>query len=353
MRPAPIYCALFVWNSATGGRFIAPYLHIAHHLNNSFYVGSIISFQFFTTSMLSGWGGQKADFLERKYPLFGRIYVLVGGITLGTLAFLMESMDNAIDFFQALDLFDIIGADGEIMSGSTTENRGDIRLVLFSWHFFWRIIYAISIALTAPVLDGLTIAHLKREANTNGSSYKFEGNKYGRERLHGAIWWGIGNVIIGCSIDRWGFECMSALSIISTLACYMMIYIYHHSQVQEHSNTVMVDQENDVLLVDGQRSQQDYSAIINVTLDDQAVETDENKTESMENIGTIQESTNKTDSDISNTSLSFWSLLNLLVKTPYSTGFFIAYFLLNVGFAVVENLIFLFYQSVLGSSYTM
>ncbi len=300
--------------------------------------------------MLSGWGGQKADEMERKYPLFGRIYVMVGGITLGTFAFLMESMDNVIDFFQVLDLFDIIGADGEIMSGSTTENRGDIRLVLFLWHFFWRIIYAISIALTAPVLDGLTIAHLKREANTNGLSYKFEGNKYGRERLHGAIWWGIGNVIIGCSIDRWGFDCMSALSIISTLTCYMMIYIYHRSQ--EHTNAVMVDQENDDLL-DGQRSQQDYSAIINVTLDDQTVDTNESKTEIMENIAKIQESTNKADKDISNTSLSFWSLLNLLVKTPYSTGFFIAYFLLNVGFAVVENLIFLFYQAVLGSSYTM
>ena len=343
MRPGAIYCTVFIWNSTTGGRFIAPYLQIAHHLDNASYVGAIIAIQFFTTSILSGWGGNMADNMERKFPMKGRIYVLICGITSGTISFLMENIDNYIsDFVERFRGFEVIGDEDQ---RSFVREEGNLHLlILFVWHFFWRQMYAISIALTAPVLDGLTIAHLKKEAISNGTSYVTEENKFGRERLHGAIWWGIGNLIIGYSVDKWGFNSLCILSIMSTLACYGMIIFFYHCAYVQASSSNSIDPESIRLL----HNRQD---IDHEQQDEPSIETYESSRGSLAHIA--RDHDYKTCNGTDDTSLSFWSLLSLLVETPYSKGFFFAYFLLNVGFAVVENLIFLFYQTVLGSSYTM
>jgi hypothetical protein len=50
---------------------------------------------------------------------------------------------------------------------------------------------------------------------------------------------------------------------------------------------------------------------------------------------------------------SLLSLLYLAFSNPHRAAFSLAFFLLNLGMAVVENLIFLFYASTLGSSNTM
>ena len=316
MRPAAIYSATFVWNAITGGRFIAPYLHIAHHLKDSKSIGTIIATQFFVSSLLSGWGGQIADSMERSYPLKGRIIVLVAGMTLGAFAFSIESADDY--FFPLLN-----------------------RLGLFMWHLYWRMVYSIAVALTGPVLDGLTLAHLKRERQESRLSSSLHNGKYdwyGRERLHGAIWWGIGNVVIGYSIDRWGFGVLNSLTIISTLLCYVTLCLYYLLQSQNRQAASSVNENGD----EGHTHQRNCE-----------VEANENIVESTEYtpLRKMKKVSSTPPLDEQNVTLRF--LFSLLFSTPQNTGFVIAYCLLNVGFAVIENLIFLFYQSVLGSSYTM
>ncbi len=342
MRPAILYCAIFVWNAITSGRFIAAQFHNMHHLSNSA-IGSIIAFQFFTSSLVSGWGGNFADKMERLFPLRGRIQVLVLGLTLGTCGFLIESMVSPVGYqsFHSLWFFVEDTSGGSSSSSSSSKEAGKreqdkTMLGPFLWHLGWRTAYAVSNTLVAPVLDGLTLAHLKRESTMNGATSPVEENKYGRERLHGAIWWGIGNLIIGICIDKWGYQILCPLSIISTIVCYITIALYYFCL--KDPNCIQ-SPENLSLLHNGTTQGEEHKS--------QDADTDES---TVENNSPRRA---KGDNNEENEVVSMWSLLYLLVATPYSVGFFIAYFVLSVGFTVVENLIFLFYQSVLGSSSTM
>lgn len=352
MRPAAIYCALFIWNAITGGRFLAPYLQIEHHISESSLVGIIIAVQFLISSLLSGWGGRIADKMESKYPLVGRILILSCGIAIGTSVFLIESTGKDSNY---LDCRYTSSADDIQNQVVAVENDLDQIKCAFIWHLCWRITYALSVALTAPVLDGLTLAHLKREATECNTTCEMEQYKYGRERLHGAIWYGIGNVLIGICLDHVGFDILYTLSILSTLVCYIVILIYCRDVTPsavfgnklEHNLTLLNDADNDKSPcgeighhnneVDDLEKSNRYKSI---------VDTVEDPTEKTQKLTSIS---NPTTASL----VSFWSLLSLLVSSTYNTSFFISYFLLNIGLAVVENLIFLFYQSILGSSYTM
>ena len=309
MRPAVIYSTIFVWNATTGGRFIAPYLLIAHHLKNSSSVGKIIATQFFIASLLSGWGGKIADSMERSYPIKGRTIVLAVGVSLGTCASLIETADFIIPMNS---------------------------LALFLWHLHWRIIYSIAVALTGPVLDGLTLAHLKKEQEEIERLHGAKHDGYGRERLYGALWWGVGNVIIGCSIDQWGFEVLSSLTLASTAACYITIFLYYLFQYQ-HSQEITSMIQN----TPNHEEREFYE-----------IETDESTVESHEQ-SPLKGTKKRVDPTPTERDITLQYLLSLLLSTNENVGFVIAYCLLNIGFAVIENLIFLFYQSILGSSYTM
>lgn len=58
-------------------------------------------------------------------------------------------------------------------------------------------------------------------------------------------------------------------------------------------------------------------------------------------------------SDTSITDYSLMKLLGMAFSTTHRIAFFVVFGLLNIGMAVVENLIFLFYQESLGSTKTM
>lgn len=295
---------------------MASYLNVAHHLNNSSSVGKIIATQFFVTSILSGWGGQIADSMERSYPLKGRIMVLAAGLSLGTFAFLLEGEDFVIP--------------------------RDNNLGLFMWHLNWRMVYSIAAALTGPVLDGLTLAHLKKEREAHNDERlhnNAQNDGYGRERLHGALWWGIGNVFIGYSIDHWGFEVLRSLTICSTVLCYVTIYLFYRFQSQLSEETISI-----IGNAESHAHEQNGSY---------EIETDESTVESHERSPLRKGTKQSIESPPTENDINIEFLFSLLLSSPQNIGFLIAYCLLNVGFAVIENLIFLFYQSILGSSYTM
>ena len=99
--------------------------------------------------------------------------------------------------------------------------EGDYTLL---WYLLLRVIYSCGVALINPTMDGLTLAHLNRE----GSSQK----EYGKERLHGAVWWAIGNILLGISLDLYGFQAVYFWTFIAfsgstiVLAFYAKIHSY-------------------------------------------------------------------------------------------------------------------------------
>ena len=100
-----------------------------------------------------------ADEWERQNPCHGRLNVIRIGILLGLGLSIVEGLGNRY-----------------LMR---TADEG--ALILFWWNLSLRSGYAIAVALTQPVLDGLILAHLKRE----GQNTAVGSEEYGRERVHG------------------------------------------------------------------------------------------------------------------------------------------------------------------------
>ena len=80
----------------------------------------------------------------------------------------------------------------------------------FAFHLTMRLLFAVANALTAPVLDGLTIAYLEQQETLYGDGDDSSGGMgkadFGKERLYGAISWAMGNVMAGLLIDSFGLS---------------------------------------------------------------------------------------------------------------------------------------------------
>ena len=124
-------------------------------------------------------------------------------------------------------------------------------------------------------------------------------------RTIGAVGWGMSSVLIGIICENFGYD-VTLLSMVlgSSLLCYLVFYIY------EGTSQVAFQSEETTPL----RNEQTPAGEAEETL---------------------------------------WKLLLMACSTTYKIAFFVLYFLLNIGMAVVENLIFLFYREALGSSQTM
>lgn len=315
VRPGLIFCALYTWNASTGGRFLAPYL--GKSLPDSSSIGTILACQMMITSILGGLGGKLADKWERQKPFHGRLNVMRLGIFLGMCITLLEGTGNKV----------ISSSTNNIVSYHVW--GGSIR---FWWNLLLRSCYAIAVVLTGPVIDGLVLTHLKNEGN-----HSTEG--YGRERLHGAIWWGISNIIIGIACDHLGYDVALLIMILLTsLLCFTAISVYEAGATQQFR----IPQDNgnhneeSMLLADARQE---------AALDhEDSVICDKHKNEI--EIQPIDSQENEVEQ-------SLWVLFILVISTPRRASFLLSFFLLNIGMAVVENLIFLFYSSTLGSSQTM
>lgn len=150
-RPRLLYIASFAWLAVTGGRFMAPFLE--HQANYSdTLVGTALASQYAVYSLLGSVGGSWADSLELQFPNRGRAQVMFIGAALGSTSFLLHGMSLV---FPTRQIFSSI-----------------------EWHFGLRILWACSLAMVMPVLDGMTLAHLEK---TNG----MDPSDYGKERLYG------------------------------------------------------------------------------------------------------------------------------------------------------------------------
>jgi hypothetical protein len=170
-----------------------------------------------------------------------------------------------------------------------------------TWFFLLRVIYSASTSFLFPVLDGICLDFLKK-STTN--------KDYGRERLYGAISWALANLIMAPCLDSsFGFKSLYPLCVFSSIMLLGMIHIY---SLQE-------DQQSKLL------TQSSHGEIVNVMTSE--------------------------DGDTL-TSLSMTALLRIIIASWFGFAFVFAMVTLSSGQAIVENLVFLYFEY-LGSSYTL
>jgi MFS family permease len=228
--------------------------------------------------------GSYADARERQFPHHGRSQVLLLGVIVGTLCFWLHGVhylfvdDNAKQWLDS-----------------------------FGYHVVVQCLYATCFAIMFPVLDGIALEYLQRQ---NGS----DSMDYGKERLYGAVSWGITNLLFGVLIDVWGFWIAYPCALVTAVYSVVTLRIY----AQAHAACTpepMLASTNGL--------------------------PDSNTTEAIQKHDDKMKPT---------TPPSNLSLLLVVLGTIYGIAFCLSYFLLATGLSVVENLVFLFFEFLGGSN---
>lgn len=175
--------------------------------------------------------------------------------------------------------------------------------------------YACCLGILFPVIDGMTLAFLRKHMG--------DSKDYGKERLYGAIWWGIANLVFGPLIDRFGFVVAYPCAMLSSMVSITAILYYAHGQALSE----MPDDKGD-------------------DLEETIFDTDETPLTSE----TSTNSEGEGEDEKKDSSVSDWSLIRSVVSTSYGAAFILMYFMLASGLSVVENMVFLFFEYLGGSN---
>lgn len=292
VRPRLLYSSIFVWISLCGGRFLAPQLRDVGFSDSQ--IGLCLALQTVIQSACSSASGVLADAQERKQPGRGRAHVLVAGILVGSAAFLLEGLHHIWPSF--------------------------VFVSRVSWHVTLRCFYAGATSIVFPVLDGLTLDYLEHHGNGK--------TDFGKERLYGAIWWAITNLIMGPSLDRLGFSILYIYAIVSTLAVVWTVALFTASQERQHQvSTTDARNEKEAL----NEEQEEDKFLPQPTLQ--------------------RQKSHMVETKHTNT-LPLKRLLGVIFCTTFGFAFMLAIFCLSIGTAVVESLVFLYFED-LGSSFTL
>lgn len=172
------------------------------------------------------------------------------------------------------------------------------------------------------------------------------------------MWWGLANVVIGICADKFGLDAaLFGLTVIATLISFFTLSTYEASMQYVSSSP-----ERGPLIPSTPKQN-----IVNTNeIEDRNVERKEGVEKDSLLPSRVKSSrlpqrsisiNSHRDHDPSASSsridYSWCNLLCLAFATTYQCGFIAAFFCLNIGMAVVENLIFLFYEETLGGSPTM
>mmetsp|Transcript_38961 Transcript_38961/g.83927 ORF Transcript_38961/g.83927 Transcript_38961/m.83927 type:complete len:560 (-) Transcript_38961:3968-5647(-) len=316
-RPRWLYSAIFVWNTLSVGKFTAPLLQQLSPKFTDSMIGFTFALQYGIVACLAGWGGSMSDNQERIVSSsssssspwtscwgWGRVKVLLYAIALGTMAFLGHALPP---YMEDLSFF--------------PNNKTTFVLL---WHISMRCIYAISFGIIAPTLDGLVLAHLEC-IGANSTDF-------GKERMYGALLWGLGTLSAGVGIDYYGFEFLYEMCVVSMVASYGVIGMYIWG-ISRDTTGAFKSRVNTTIVEDGNNKSSESEEC---EYQHEVVEYDDEEEKEEEN-----------DSILSNTELLF-----IVFQTGYGKALLFLVFTISMGISVVDNLAFLFFDS-LGASSTM
>ena len=288
-RPRLLYTTVFVWISITGGRFLASFLEQEAGVSPAA-IGSLLAMQDATGIVASSFAGVFADWMERRYPTHGRKLVLGMGSCMGSAFFCLHGCNR---IFPNISFFSSL-----------------------PWYMILRVLFSISTCLVFPVVDGMCLDWLKRHATPE---------EYGKERLFGAISWATTHLLMGPIIDRYGdFGIFYYFGVGAALAMLVTIKVYggsgsHLHTLKRRSSNLVAPNDNEV--------------------------SSENDTEAHTSKASTTEA-------INNKNLGCISFLAIFGSSCFSITFLIARVTLASGQAVVDKMVFLFFEF-LGSSFTL
>ena len=204
-----------------------------------------------------------------------------------------------------------------------------------AWQIGMRCLYALSLAIMAPCLDGLALAHLDCIENASQADF-------GKERMYGAAFWGMGSLCAGVGIDRYGFGFLYGMTVVAAVMSYMAIGVYW---IGLRWDTTGAFGANDVVPVSSTLSS------LQVAVGEEGWN---GMNEDQRNRGTMSSRntslSNQTGDE--NNQTSAIQLFNLICQTGYGKALLFFVFSLALGISIVDNLAFIFFDT-LGSSNTM
>jgi hypothetical protein len=382
-RPRLLYSALFSWNTVTCGKFIAPFLEdLSPELFTDGVVGMTLAVQYAIVAIFAGWGGRLADVEERKCLQkyiessqqqqhsssdihqnsnnfdngvgscwgVGRLKVLSFSILLGTCAILGHAVPSLYT---------------QYYTTTTTNNQQQV-VAQFPYELAWQVsmrcIYALSLAIMAPCMDGLALAHLDCIEGASQADF-------GKERMYGAAFWGLGSLCAGIGIDHYGFGFLYVMSVMTALLSYVAIGAYLIGLRRDTTGvfvtvTTTTSADATAATTTAAPSSSSSSSLLAVVGEEEwngttCMDADDEQTRRQTQTSRLSSrntSSNEQVEDESNNNnnnkTSFVQLFSLFCKTGYGKALLFFVFSLAVGISIVDNLAFIFFDS-LGSSNTM
>lgn len=408
-RPRLLYVAVYCWIAATGGRFTATFLEsesshggqddesIATNRLDPSQIGLALAIQRFVGVFAGSLTGIWADRLEKMYPNRGRLLVLVIGCCLGSLVFLLHGTHRCLfqDMEPSLTLpSNNTSGSGDLNAWAAREAGERETTVEVPRHFFqsfpWfvslRIAFAICTSLVFPILDGICLDFLKKQQQQRNVKINCDKNQgaatddYGKERLFGAISWALTNLLIGPMLDycskkessgdksrdkRNEFWIFYPLTIASTGLLVVAVWIYSYS-VQRHSRLGRTpdnalgrlqspkQNESTIFFLPDIPCEDDFLFEENDQSDSEGEMEDNESRDLFYNEPYFVNPTAGTDeSEKESTIRHYWSIFSKTFgASAYTVAFLICLVGLSSGQAIVNDLVFLFFESALSSSYT-
>jgi hypothetical protein len=309
---------VFIFFSLSGGRFTATFLEHELKFSENWMIGSAMAVQLLASSSCSSWLGGLADAFEARGKSNGRLQVMASGLLLSTVATLLHMLGR----FSMPPPSETGGDHTE----SEIQNQNQyVPIPLLAYHLFLRTLYAIGTTACSPVLDGLTLSFLEKHGR--------DAAEYGKERLYGAVSWGIANMLFGPAIDKWGFEIIYITTTISFIGCITTFYFYASSS--QTIPYVGIDEQDSQENIEAQSCTHARSTKYKTKTSFEESDTVENEDQQL-----LQQKL---------TMPLLWSILTQK-NAVLNLSYVVAMFTLYIGMSVVENLIFLYFEFLGGSS---
>lgn len=272
----------------------------------------------------------------------GRLMILFVGLAVSTVAMVLHWVPS----------FAVHESIGDFTTGSNSSEAPTTSTVLLIYHLIVRCIFATGISATYPVLNGLTLARLELDGR--------DANEYGKERLWGAVSWGVTNSIFGIAIDTWGFGILYITTILSFVGCTVTFYFYAKADDSILVSADVIKAQRDLSTSDGnqlQSSDAPHELVHRKTNDSEQFNEDKKFSDEDQVYDTTTSTNTPHDSnqteEMTTKQFTISFLLRTLSTQPnplLNISYIIAIFTLYIGVSVVENLIFLYFEFLGGSN---